>query len=174
MGNDVEIKNVSNDTIKVPIFPDRLSGYLYWCNFVPINTYQEYIAVINQVKFGMGLLKKDSGLYKKAEDALKSAVPNQREETLASADISGKVIEVYRFKASDADNCQCRIEDYKEMLADFRDQQYQNVIKKLRETALQIDEEIDKKIFPDYDPSLDREIDKYIKSELKLGDKNDA
>jgi len=130
---------------ETPQFYDIESSYLYWRNYIPETPYQEYTAKKNCVAMGKELLRPEGGrkeeilkVYNKAIEALEEATPKNRKIIFGNQNIAGHYYKLYWLTADDAGNCQAERESLDDVKMDFKNQQYETIVKNLQE----VDDEI--------------------------------
>lgn len=143
------------------IFKDLKTAYIYWLNYLPENTHQEYVAKRKCVRIGCALLKtNDIGskleIIEEAKKTLKDAIPKRRETGFVSQDIAGTKWPVYKMTATDAGESHAREDEMYDAKRDFRDQQYENCIEKLEDIDVRILGILtDNDVIPTLEPPLD-------------------
>lgn len=152
------------------IFKDLKTAYVYWLNFLPENTHQEYIAKKNCVRIGCALLRTNNiefknddkneetldSIIENAKEQLKKSIPSQRVIGFDSCDVAGKKFPVYKITSTDAGESHAREDEWNEVSNDFRDQQYEHCIKELEDVDVKILGILIKNdIIPTLEPPLD-------------------
>jgi len=122
---------------------DITNSYIYFRNYESACPFDEYIAKKKCVEFGKELLptalddaaeqKVVNAIYTEACEILTEARPARRKIKYEFQDFgNGKVTEIYKLLASDADEAQAKESEYDKIEKNFEKQQYETQTKKLQ------------------------------------------
>lgn len=157
---------------------DITDSYLYFRNYIPKNSVEEYIAKKKCVEIGKELLSMDKDekkqleidkIYEDACNTLNTAMPKTHSITYDFEDFGeGKVAPVYNIKADDAHETKTKQEELDNVLQDFIEQQYASHIKALQTVDNKIFHQLIKhKIIKTRIPTINEMIDDMIKTGIK-------
>jgi hypothetical protein len=155
---------------------DLKQSYLYYRNKSPQSSKDSYFFLTKCVEFGKELLPTSSNekeqtvihqIYKEACDVLENERLDEVKQTYAYVDFGDSRIPVYKLTATDAGIFEVREEHYERAIEKFKENQYENHLKKLKKADNRIFNMLVKHgVIPRYNPGIEEMQERFMKAEL--------